>query len=1110
MTARFVRLTVWVPLAGLLLLAVPLAAKEPLPWLTDVNAAGHEALSKNRPVLVRVGSASCPWCKELDAEIIKPEVQTALSSWTLVYVDMDNMPEDAARLNASVIPALRILSPRGGLIASHDGYLTAAELLAWLQENSATALSPVDDILLSDQEPTLLEVVQLARQFGARDAELREAAIRRLLPYRKTAASPVVKLLRDGNLASRLAACELLAAWQAPLDQLDPWRPETLSELRLAALDEWLSQIDALPDPGTERQLSAEELAEGRREIESMLKADERGASAARERLARLGRSLLPEVLARLPEAQTDEERERLTTLRYRLVADDALVLSWPGGLERLADTDPTVRHHAAAELAARADINQQPLLLELFSDADPLVREMSLRGIRNVGGEQATSALVTLLNDPEPNVRAAVLKQLAADASDEMLSQVAKYVEQETDADLLVHAIRYLREVQGTTSTTTLLSLLDHDSWQVRAEAAEAVAKLMSKARYGSAPENSAEIYDALLKLLGDPDPFVVSRAVEGLHSIDTDRAVEPLVQAAIAHPTLASNIVDILARGSDMREASVPHFRKFLQHAEPSVRAAAIRGLCKTDPENVKDDLLAAAGDMHTLVRAAAATGLLEILETSRPKAISSSVGIPSVFGFLRAGPDYGALAKWIVSVSSDEPIVTSETTTVTVEAGDETPAVAADPPSADSPPPEAAADEATEELVNQLDVWLAELYTGKHRAAWMSELVEPLRSMLQAEAAEERLAAALTLIPLGDADQALPVLLAAAQEKPALLATAGAALKWLVWERRAEVFHQLFALAASDGQRAEVVQAMNAVPDARAAELYWAALERPAATQTLAQAVQSALLPAYFGEQYYDVSSISTRMRSRAVESVKLQLQHGPPLKRLVAIDVLLRIAADDAAESARQLMNDETVEEAIRADAFQITLAAQTNAQRTTAAIEALAGADEYNRRVAVRFLALGPATLSRLPSTGFTIEVAENESDSYVSAGEPIVPEPPARLAADHVRGLCQHPDPELAAYAGYLLTLFQEPEGLTPLLSYWRATESSSELDRLVYRAIAALNDPQHMAILKEIYLRLDQYSKRDFYWTIRIMTGPEILAFRKQIRDEVGVSNLQ
>ena len=32
----------------------------------------------------------------------------------------------------------------------------------------------------------------------------------------------------------------------------------------------------------------------------------------------------------------------------------------------------------------------------------------------------------------------------------------------------------------------------------------------------------------------------------------------------------------------------------------------------------------------------------------------------------------------------------------------------------------------------------------------------------------------------------------------------------------------------------------------------------------------------------------------------------------------------------------------------------------------------------------------------------------------------------------------------------------------------------------------------------------------RDFYWAIRNMNGPEILALRKRIRDDVGMDNLR
>lgn len=86
-----------------------------------------------------------------------------------------------------------------------------------------------------------------------------------------------------------------------------------------------------------------------------------------------------------------------------------------------------------------------------------------------------------------------------------------------------------------------------------------------------------------------------------------------------------------------------------------------------------------------------------------------------------------------------------------------------------------------------------------------------------------------------------------------------------------------------------------------------------------------------------------------------------------------------------------------------------------------------------------------------------------------------------------------------------------EPEGMEPLLKYWREHQKGSdEWTKLVYRAIAMTDNPQYIPILREIYGKLHEYETAEFYWTIRIMSGPEILKFRKQVRDEVGPSRLQ
>ena len=134
-----------------------------------------------------------------------------------------------------------------------------------------------------------------------------------------------------------------------------------------------------------------------RRDIQEMLEADSEAVVAVRERIARFGQAVHPVVLQTLEDATTDRDRERLLALRYRLAANSSLVLTWPGGLQRLADRDPQQRHRAAEELASLATADLQPLLLELFSDPDPLVRELSLQGLRHVGGRHATAALVGL-----------------------------------------------------------------------------------------------------------------------------------------------------------------------------------------------------------------------------------------------------------------------------------------------------------------------------------------------------------------------------------------------------------------------------------------------------------------------------------------------------------------------------------------------------------------------------------------------------------------------------------------------------------------------------------------------------------------------------------------
>ena len=1151
---------------------VAVAEDAPLEWLADYDQATKQALAEQQPILVRAGAPWCAWCKLLDVEIAKPEVQEDLATVTLLEIDIDDQPELATKLNISAVPALRVLTPHGRLVASQDGFLEAEPLRNWLKQARDSLDITVDAALMSDDEPTVLEVVRVVRQFDARDASLREAAIQRLLPYPKASAGAVIKTLRDGSLAERLAAFELMSEWQAPLGSIDPWMPETLSDEQLDEVTQWMTTIDARLTPGVARTLTNQELETLRNDIQRMLAAPPDEVIAIRERIARLGSGALPEVLEQLTTAETDETRQRLVALRYRLAAPGRLVLDWPGGLERLADADASIRHQAAEEIAQMGTADNEALLLELFSDADPLVREISLRGLRKLEGEQATEALASLLSDPEPNVRAAVLKQLAEDGSTTMLKRVMDYVEQEHDPNLLVHAIRYFRETSAKQARPTLIKLLKHDSWQVRAEAAEAIGKtLKNNYIYGpgvQSDDGTRQAQLALLETIKDPDAFVVSKALESLQNINSKEAVEPLVEAAMEHAALASQIVQMLARGSQMREAAVPHLQRFFKSDDPKVRAAAIRGLCATTNEGIEDELIAAISDPAGEVRLAGTTAMMGLLDTDRPGTVVEVTfsGEADLFGVPPSGenpfgeadlivpeapaPRGGIISRLFGSFFGSEPAPPAElpdadeTDAEDTDASDteeEAPAAAdateassddqaqplwqEDQQSSEAPavspannqqPPEPGRQEAETpadeeeqpERPNPVDEWLRGVYTGENRPEWTEQLRQPLREMMESDDAEQRTAAALALVPLGESAEAVPVLLAEAENDPKRLREASAVLRWLVWEDRADVFLKLYELADVETLRANVLDQLSQMRDPRATELYWQLLDREDASSETADTTQRAIMQGYLGNRYYDTDSLPGRHRDELAEKISAHIDEGTAIKRLTAINMLIQFAPDAAREGAERLMEDESADAALRSDAFQISLLVGSRNQSNKAAIAALTGDDDHRRRVALRFLAMGADAMTELPATGLFVQ--RPSTTIYSNTGQPIVPAPPFRLESKHVRPLLDADDPEMAAYAGYLLTLFEDAKGLEPLLDYRANSEPSEELDKLAYRAIAVLNDADHTQLLRDIYQGLEDYQVADFYWTIRIMSVPEVLELRKEIRNERGMDQLQ
>lgn len=1035
-------------------------------WRDSLAAGYADAARRGSLIFVRAGAVWCGPCRYLDGEIEQDFVQEELQNWTCVYIDVDKSPVDAQSMRVGAIPALRVLTKTGRLIASTEGAMSASALVDWLKTQRTEAARDGFDADQAEGAPSFAEAVRLVRQTAHRAPAVREAAIRRLVPHPRIASVIAVNVMEDGDLATRLAMLELLSVWGAPTEELDPWQPSTVTNRRIERLRDWARGPH--DDFAPAQPVTTNNIDTVRDEISRLLLVDTRAeALVIRERLIRYGDVILEEVDARLDGAVSDESRERLMGLRYRVNASDRLAASWPGGIDRLASSDTRTRRAAAGELIRVATTDDSALMLDLFKDPDPIVRETSLRALHSFGGAQARGALIGLLSDPEPNVRTAVLKQMAESPAGWMIDAVTTYIEKEQDADLVVHAVRVLREVSQPESVSALIELFGHESWRVRAEAAESVGGKIGL-MYGGDAETKSEAYAALLDLLSDPDGFVVARALKGLERVDLAAAVEPLFDAVERHPELAPLAIEVLSRGGNMRARAIPHLAAYVQHESPTVRAAAIEGLLRLAPDDAADELYAALTDGAKEVRIAAASALFDRLQEELPDAYDDSAPIE------RMTTEVSWLAE-VLSVGAGSP----------VQAG-------------------------AEAIVG--DDWLAQFHAGADRPAWFDDTIEPLREMLAAEDAEERLAAVLPLNALG-LPEALVVareLLAGGQTAPQQLSPL---LPWLYWPDRTAMFESIAGTNHDAETLMAAIRSLAEVRDPRAADLLWRILEEEIVDSDLLSLVVDSIRRIYFGRDFFFETEIFANDRATATEAAKHQLESGSESQRFVALCILATAAQDEMPVYVKRIRDDQSATDVLRRDALQFLLAISVADQAREAAIAALSGDSELDHRIALKFLAEGRDGLDIFRGDMY-ISLPDRNEFVYMRSDE-FTLAPPKGLDTARLIPLARSADAEIAAYAGYFLALMEDEgsDHLDRLIDHWRASaRSDSNWSKMVYRAISARNDGSRADVLGRIFeeLKSDTWEVREFYWTIRGMTGREVLKLRKQIRDEVGMENLQ
>lgn len=1088
------------------------ATDQPFPGaILSLDKGLIEAQRTGKLVFVIATGEDCPWCYRLKQEMRKSPAKEELERWTLVEIDIESAA--SRRLGVTALPSLRLMRPSGTKIADHDGYLSSTELAQWLKDNHDIGLVESDKVLGAGRPLGLNDIVHLVSRLEDRDPLIREAAISRLQLSPKLAAGTLMQAFNEGKLAKRLAIYEIFRIWEAPLEGIDPWQPESIDATALARLDAWSSQLGESDESGT-KKLSEEQLTEAKAQIDHLLTVSPTEGAPIAARLARHAEQLLPEVYRRLEEAETDQDRERLSALRYRLVADEALVVRFPGGVVRLASPDVQIRREAAEQLAGLAENSELPLLLELFSNADPMIREIALRGMQKLGGEEATKSLVRLLKDPEPNVRAAVLKQLADQKTESLVNEVASYAREEQDADLLVHAIRYFREVPSNSSARALLPLLKHESWQVRAEAAEGLQQMTSGSDRVKDQELKAEIYAGLIQLLNDEDAYVVSRAIEAFSREVSDIAVDQMFEIVEKHPQLAAQAIERIASTNSSSPKVKTKFLSFAKSPDASIRAAAISGLKEVASEDINLWGPPALKDEDAVVRNVAANAIFSRLESTRSDAAHSLAnGEVRLMGphVAQNKPAPNILSQALSGLfgskdSKQEPEQAAET-------GDEE----LSPESVDNKSDAQPAD-ADPTLGNALpindrwDRWLADFSAGKNRASYYDDLIDPLMVMLASTDQNEQLSAALPLVALGKGAEAIPVIESIVVEDSAKLNRARLVLPWVPWEKRKELFEEFLKQAATNKEKGYLAMSLVSAADYRASGLLWPLL-KDETDVSYASTIARALSSSYSGRDYWNDDDVSASAKAWILAYAVPLAKDGSELEALVALIQYAKVDQARAAKLAAEIADDESRPKALRRDAFQISLVLATDKEKAEIAKAGLASNDPDRQRVGI---------ISLVSERGYDLTYIRDEfyiphdSTAYYnsrSGGGPIIPVPPEGISEQDVRPLLDNEDARVRAYAGYVLAMFAKDEGLPVLLEFWQKDQddrSSDELNRLVYRAIAKLNSKEHVDILRKIYESLDDYEKSEFYWTIRIMSGEDVLRLRKDIRDTYGIENLR
>ncbi|MFA5911421.1 MAG: HEAT repeat domain-containing protein [Vicinamibacterales bacterium] len=364
--------------------------------------------------------------------------------------------------------------------------------------------------------------------------------------------------------------------------------------------------------------------------------------------------------------------RAALATGRVRLA--DAVP-----GLTTLVqgDSDPEVRQMAAFAMGLIGDASAAPALTAALADADPLIQGRAAEALGLIAHKPAAAAIGAMV---AAQVTAGVLNGLNADDMGTPKPPPVEAVRLGVYAlvrlgsyDALAAGVldrdgqprsRWwpvafaLQRINDARAAPALLALLTGDGQLTRAFAARGLSVL--KDQRAAAP---------LLAIAGNVgEPLAVrTQAVRGLALLGDSRGAAVLMRL-ISSPQVDHNLqLEAIVALGQLRQANAVDLLVDLVSAEwPSVRAAALLALARTDVDTFISAISGLDPDVHWSVRAAMASALGELPKERAEAALSNMMRdadqrvLPSVIDALAKVGSAGAAAEMVARLKADDPVV------------------------------------------------------------------------------------------------------------------------------------------------------------------------------------------------------------------------------------------------------------------------------------------------------------------------------------------------------------------------------------------------------------------------------------------------------------------